>query len=167
VLDARNWISDRLLLIAQIVLAGCDHNAEFDRGIHLLHQNFCLLCEARVDHRVLLGGMGIVLPAAVAFVAELPVLEAERRRRVGAQKIHAVVGLQRRCGSQTRPVAGGLPVGAVAVDSDLEGARRLCVAIGHPGGVRLWSAVAIVGGDKDLRVQLARKHRELFCHRRA
>ena len=93
----------------------------------------------------------IGLPIAVAFIADLPIFEAVRRRMGGPEKIEAIILGQRRGTAERRPVAHGLPVAPLGVCAEHQRARRIAIVIGDPRRGLLGGATPVVHNHVGLR----------------
>ena len=141
-------------VVAVTALAGRDHHADLDRAINRLHQIEVIPGARGVGVGIVGHGVAVGFPGAVAFVADFPILEAERRGPGDAEEVLAVIMAQRRGGAQRGPVAHGLPVGSELVHAEGQGVGGRAVGIGDPGGGFIGAARAVVDRDDGLRADI-------------
>ena len=66
-------------VVAGTALAGRDHDADLDRAINRFHQIEVIPGARGVGVGIMGHGVAVGFPGAVTFVADFPILEAERR----------------------------------------------------------------------------------------
>ena len=89
--------------------------------------------------------------AVIRFVPHFEIMEIKRRRVARPQHIQAVIGGQRACAAERRPIADGPPVLAVHVGADGVAVARIAVKIGHVRRRFLGRAGAVIDGHERIR----------------
>src|ERR1035441_2806621 len=77
-------------VVAVTALAGRDHYTDLDRAVNGLHQVEAIPGARGVGVGVMGHGVAVGFPGAVTFVADFPVLEAERDRKSG----YIIIGME-------------------------------------------------------------------------
>ena len=141
-------------VVGVAVFASGDHDADFDGRVNGFHQRDVAARAHGVSVRIVRHGVAVGFPRAIFLVANLPILEAQRRRAADAEKIFAVIRAERSRRAQRRPRTRRVPVRAQRIHAERFGVGGAGVAIRHPCGGFVGGTGAVVHGDHrgDIRV---------------
>ena len=144
-----------VVVINIAVLAVLDHDPDLARRINGFDQRDVSPGPQGISVGIMRHVIIVGLPGcAVNLVANLPILEAQRRRPLDPQKVFAVVRSQRRGGAQGGPIPRCLPVGAVLIGAQRQRVGRRGIAIRHPRRRFIGRARAVVQRDHGLPVDV-------------